>query len=254
MRPLLTLLHLLPFTVLAQSYSSAERLQGYALAGDSTVFLFDAELYEKQPQRVVVTGAFRGWSQDMDEALWQLKKVAPSLWMLPVANPDNNTIGPSGEFKFRTDDGEWLSPPADAPNNVNGNLVYLFGVKPPTLKAELRNPNAIWIETAGFDRPHDPRAYRLTNAEGGEIPIAAFLPNTATEGLLVPVQPIDPRRVYYLSIRGKDLKTVCSFDGWFRELYSAKALGANVSANKRSTAFRVFAPRATRMVLYLYND
>ena len=61
----------------------------------------------------------------------------------------------------------------------------------------------------------------------------------------------DIRRVYYLEVPSLNQKTICSYDGWFRELYSVKALGANVDDGK--TVFRVFAPRATNVILYLYN-
>ncbi|HEX8298787.1 MAG TPA: hypothetical protein VF594_06460, partial [Rubricoccaceae bacterium] len=53
----------------AQTPTDAERAQGYALRGDTTLFVFDPALYSGPqgaiaPERVVVTGAFRGWSAD----------------------------------------------------------------------------------------------------------------------------------------------------------------------------------------------
>ena len=43
------------------------------------------------------------------------------------------------------------------------------------------------------------------------------------------------------------------FDGWFPDLVSDKALGANIAADGASTTIRLFAPRATAVTLYLYD-
>ena len=61
----------------------------------------------------------------------------------------------------------------------------------------------------------------------------------------------DIRRVYFLSIPELGLKVHCSFDGWFRALYSHKELGANIDNGK--TIIRVFAPRAEKLKVYLYK-
>ena len=51
-----------------------EQIQGYAQQGDTTIFIFDEKVYNLIPTRVVVTGAFRNWNQNMDDASWALKK------------------------------------------------------------------------------------------------------------------------------------------------------------------------------------
>lgn len=241
----------------AQVLNQQAREQGYLDADSTVLFVFDTALYGVQPQRVVVTGAFRGWSDDMDDARWALRPhdSAPNLWVLAVPNPRYELLGPSTPFKYRIDEGVWLDPPSVAPNNAGGNLVFLYGLQPPRLKAELRDTRAIWAEVLGdgIVRPLEPDAYRLTDARGTEIPLAAVLANTATETLVVPAEDLDLRRVYYLEIPSLDLRTRCSFDGWFRTLYSDKPLGANVAADGTETTFRVFAPRADLVRLYLYR-
>lgn len=123
------------------------------------------------------------------------------------------------------------------------------------LRVEVRGPRVVWATFTGdVVRPLDPSAYRLVDARGGEIAIAAILPNTARETLVVPAGDLDVRRVYYLEIPDLHLRARCRFDGWFRTLYSDKELGANVSDDGAQTAFRVFAPRADAVRLYLYED
>jgi pullulanase len=130
-------------------------------------------------------------------------------------------------------------------------------------KAEIRRSKTIWAKIEGMERPLYKEAYRLTDAHGNEIPIAAVVPNTASETLIVPVSELDMYRVFFLELRQKDLKTHCSFDGWFREVYSHKELGAHIIEyedkgvsrffHRKKTVFRIFSPRADHVRLYLYK-
>lgn len=244
-----------PLLTEAQTFTQEEIAQGYAHKENTTYFIFSADLYSRAtPTEVVVTGSFRGWSQDMNDKAWQLKERKDKLWILAVENAGFEKINVSAEFKFRINEGEWLSPHPKAPNERGGNLIFMKGIKPPTLKAEIRRNQTIWAIVDGFERPLSPSDYKLTNAAGKEIKIASVLPNTASQTLITPQEPIDIRRVYYLEIPAKKLKTVCSFDGWFREIYSNKELGANVAPDNKSTSFRLFAPRAEKVNLYLYKN
>ncbi|MDX2304587.1 MAG: alpha-amylase family glycosyl hydrolase [Microscillaceae bacterium] len=239
----------------AQSFYPEEIQQGYAQKDGITFFIFSEKVYnQSNVSKVVVTGSFVSWSQDMDNPKWQLEEQPSGLWVLSLPNPKMSVIAPGSEFKFRINEGKWLEPPAHLLNKQGGNLVFMKGVTPPSLKAEIRRKRSIWLQVEGCDRPLNPASYHLTDSQGNAIPIATVLPNTATESLLIPVQDLDIRRVYYLEIPGEELKTHCSFDGWFREIYSDKELGANISEDKKSTAFRVFAPRAESMKLYLYKN
>lgn len=240
--------------LIAQPFSPEERLQGYQLLEDSLAFVLDEQLYGLQPpERVVVTGSFRAWSQDMAEEPWQLTQQPGGYWVLKLPNPGYRIIPPSAEFKFRINEGTWLAPPAEAPNEQGGNLVFLQGVKPPALRAEVRADGTIWATITGTPRPLTSTAYRLTDGQGREIPIAAVLPNTATQTLIQPARPLDKRRIHRLELPQASLKAVCEPDGWFRSLYSSKPLGANVREDGQATTFRLFAPRATSVRLYLYE-
>ena len=123
------------------------------------------------------------------------------------------------------------------------------------LRAEVRGPKAIWVdvEAGTGKRPLAIADWRLTDAAGQEIALAAVLPNTLRETLLVPAQPIDIKRVHYVEIRDGGPKVRVRFDGWFRTLYSGKPLGAVIAEDGKSTSFRVFAPRAEAVNLYLYD-
>lgn len=228
---------------------------GYEIRQDSAFFRFDPAAYgQERPERVVVTGSFRGWSQDMDDPAWQLRPSPEGLWTLGVANPTFALIPIRAEFKFRIDNGDWMQPAPDWPNESGGNLVFAHTMILPTLRAEIRHARSIWAVVEGSERPLDPGAYRLTDAAGEAIPLAEVLPNTATEFLVVPAEPIDIRRVYYLELLPAGLKAWCSYEGWFRTRYSDKALGAEIAADGRETAFRIFAPRAELVRLYLYRE
>lgn len=244
------LLSLVLYTLSAQQFSASEKLQGFAQRGDTTWFVFDRAAYKKPlASKVVVTGSFRGWSQDMNDASFLLKKDR-----LAIFNPKYSNIPPRAEFKFRINDGEWLSPPSSATNTQGGNLVFMQDIVPPSLKAELTANNTIWAKINGTSRSLLTSSYRITDAKGNEIPIAEILPNTENEVLVIPAEHIDKRNVYYLEIPEQGLKSWCSYDGWFRTLYSAKPLGAEVSKDGKNTAIRLFAPRAEKVVVYLYDQ
>ncbi|GAB5518331.1 MAG: type I pullulanase [Rhodothermales bacterium] len=240
----------------AQDFSAAERLQGYAERGATTVFVFDADAYGVKPERVVVTGAFRNWTQDMNAPDWLLTPDEQrQIWVLEIDNPDYQTLPPSSPFKFRIDDGIWLDPAVGAVNVEGGNLVFAMGIQPPLLSAEIRSDRAIWASLSGdnVERPREVSAYRLVTAAGEEVPLEAVVANTASAMLVVPAAPIDIRRVYYLEVPELRLRTLVRRDGWFRTLYSAKPLGAEVAEDGSHTAIRVFAPRAESIRLYLYD-
>lgn len=241
-------------TIISQTFTPEEKLQGYANRGTDLWFIFDEKAYNAQPQKVVLTGQFRNWSQDLDDPDWLLTKQKGNIWTLKTSNPDFKNIPPQTPFKFRTDDGKWMDPPADAPNAKGGNLIFMHQYTVPQLSVEMMHANALWAKIEGTNRPLEPSDYILMDAEGNFIPIATVLPNTATETLIIPAQPLDIKRVYFLKIPDLDLKAFCSFDGWFRTLYSDKPLGANISEDEKTTAFRLFAPRVEGIKLYLYKN
>lgn len=239
----------------AQRFSKESYQMGYAQEGDTTWFLFDADLYEEpNVDRVQVTGSFRDWSQDMEDMAWQLRLQEESSWTLAVPNPTFASIPIRAEFKFRINEGKWMTPPSTAPNITGGNLQFMHHMTAPSLSIELRGPRNLWVHIQGVERPLNPEAYRLTDADGNQIPIAEVMPNTELKTLIVPSQELDMKRIYSLEIPAYGLKNWCSFDGWFRQLYSDKELGANISEDGQQTSFRIFSPRATGVKLYLYKE
>ncbi|MEM9983724.1 MAG: alpha-amylase family glycosyl hydrolase, partial [Bacteroidota bacterium] len=238
----------------AQIIPDSTRQQGYWQTGDTTWFIFDEDFYQiSDLDRVVVTGSFRAWSTDMEDPAWQLSRQADGIWTLMKVNPEFSVVPIRSEFKFRANEGNWLQPPANTPNEKGSNHVFLSHMTPPTLQAEIRASGKIWARTYSTDRPLDPKAWRLTDFRGREIPIADILPNLDNETLIIPAEKLDIRRVYYLELPAAHLKDHCSFEGWFRDLYSNKELGANVNEAGTKTAFRVFSPRAEAVKLYLYQ-
>ncbi len=232
----------------AQSYTYEEMNLGYAVRDTFVHFIFSPLIYGTDPQKVVVTGSFRSWDQNMSDENWMLRPDG-DLFTLILRDP-SKWLSPNDEFKYRINDGEWMSPPSEAINEKGGNLVYMKTAITMGLKAELINSQTIWAEVIG-ERSLDPGDYKLTDAWGREVAIAEVLPNDANQTLIGTAFPIDQRRVYFLEIPKLGLRTACRYDGWFRTLYSPKKLGANIENGH--TSVRVFAPRAEKVKLYLYK-
>ena len=235
--------------ICGQSFTKEQSLKGYAVFGDTLTFIFDEDLYEVKPQKVVVTGIFRNWDGNMDDPKWLLQK-ADGQWLLTIDNTNFEIVAANTPFKFRIDDGDWMNPPAAAPNVRGSDLVFLKKEEVLELEAELKSEYLIWAKV-GKGRPLSPDAYRITDANGEEIKVAGVLPNESTTTLIVPAEPLNKKRVYFLEIPSMNRKAFCSFDGWFRETYSTKELGANIRNGK--TYIRIFAPRAEAVKIYLYK-
>jgi len=234
----------------AFSFTEEEKLQGYALENEDVFFIFDPILYNVSPSFVTITGSFRNWDQNMKDESWILQP-SNTVWSLKVKNTNFSNIKPNEEFKFRIDKGKWLAPPSIAKNERAGNLVFMKDEVIASMKAEIKGPYTIWATIDG-DRPLLPSDYRITDAKGNEIPIAGVLPNSVTTTLISTKEPMDIKRIYFLEIPSLNLKSFCSYDGWFRKLYSDKKLGANIIGGK--TIIRLFAPRAEELLVYLYKE
>ena len=239
------------------NYSVAEKLQGYKINGDTTIFIFDETIYNVQPKRVLLEGEMRGWNHDMDDSAWRLKQDPsdPNLWLLRLLNPEFAKTAPQTQFKFRIDEGEWMSAPNDAPNEKNGNLVFAYDVTPTKVRAELVSTHHVRVIISGdnVEISLKPNGYRLTRAGGIDIPISTVLRISPKEIHIYPSGPLDLRRVHFVETLYLKKKTVASFNGYFRHLYSDKELGANYDHEKNQTVFRVFSPRAAQIRLYLYD-
>lgn len=96
--------------------------------------------------------------------------------------------------------------------------------------------------------------YLVRTPDGGSLLLRSVEVVGPRELKLYTEQPVDPRRVYYLELKREGLTLLCSFDGWMRELYSDKELGAYFNPTANRTTVRVFAPRATHVQLWIYRQ
>lgn len=122
-------------------------------------------------------------------------------------------------------------------------------------RAELRSERAVRVilqdESLGELEASD---FRLVDAQGESVGVSAVLPGGERDLLLVPSKSLDLKGFYQLEVPQRGLKIRCRHDGWFRDLYSDKPLGANVAADGSVTRFAVFAPRADKLTLHLYRE
>lgn len=248
-----TLLAVLALTVLPAAYAQSTPPSGYEERGDSLIFVLDPADYGLDaPARVWVTGAFRGWDDSTAPSMWDLAPGDDGVWRLGIANRDGGTVAPGSPFKFRTGDGVWLDAPSYASNQQGGNLVYRFGVESPRLRAQMTPEGnvLVWPTGDGITRPTEASAYRIELWDGTPVEVAHVAPVDATETLLRPADPLDTRHVYYASLPDQNLRARVRFDRLWRTLVSDKELGAIPSDDE--TTFRVFAPRADEVTLYVY--
>ena len=235
-------------------FSESERIRGYKISNDTIFFVFDEETYDVRPDRVVVAGAFRNWDDDMAPSAWNLKKsnIHERLWVLRTTRP----ISLGTEFKYRINDGQWLDPPANAANRYNGNLTLGDIDQIKSMEAEIMGPRYIHAEFRGenITISYDPADYRLYDSRGIEIRINNIFYIRPGQIQIYPDQDLDITKVYYLKDENAAVQSVCRFDGWFRSTYSEKELGAFYNKRSGKTWFRIFAPRASAVKLYLYRS
>jgi pullulanase len=241
--------------VLSQSYFSAiERIQGYKITDAQPIFIFDEDIYKKNPERVIVEGSFRGWDHNLEDGKWWLSQIPQNkgLWILKSHVP----IPPGSEFKFRIDNGVWLEPPENAPNLRGSNLVFAHTINPSQIRAEIVAARDIRLFWCGEQMSVnlDPNNYMLFDSHDEKISILKIFYIRPGEIQIFPAVDLDRRRVYYIDEMSHNLHALVSFDGWFRHMYSDKKLGAFYDARSGKTIFRIFAPRATQVFLFLYSS
>ena len=269
----LLVLALLATAASASAQTADDRARGYVKTGGGATFVFDPALYGVTPERVVVTGAFRGWSGDMDDPAWALSPTG-DVWTLDVPDPAAVGLGPAVPFKFRIDGGRWLDPPVGAPNVEAGNMVYRHGEVAARLVAELRGADAIWVRVEGAPRPLLPEAYHVERWDGTPTAVLAVVPHEAETALLT-THRLDAHQVHYVTaeVEGQTLRALARFDGLWRDAPQGTQgrgggplLGARVYHNggtppgslaaqrppSSRTYVGLFAPRADSVVVHLY--
>ena len=141
------------------------------------------------------------------------------------------------------------APVSEDPESTNVEEADL-GIR---LKAATHGPREIRITLTGAEWPAD-SAFRLTDGRGMRIPVAEVRHGEGNEAVLVPDTDLDPLRVHYVEIPELHLRALARRDPLFREMVSDKLLGAEVVDGGAATVFRVFAPRAEAVRLYLYRE
>lgn len=234
-------------------FTDSEILQGYKLSEEGIYFVFDEDLYSVKPYRVIVEGSFRDWDHNQMDRTWWLKKNSGfnNLWVLKSSQP----IEPGSSFKFRINGGEWIAPAENASNIEGGNLIFEMEKVPLSLIAEIVNSHYIRVLFSNSLSSYnlDPSNYRLFKTDGVEIPVLKVFYIRPGEIQIYPAEDLYTNRVYYLQEKTHNLRSLVSYDGWFRHLYSDKKLGAFYEPELDKTIFRLFAPRASQVKLYLYK-
>ena len=238
-------------------FTLTDRLSGYKHLADTTYFLFDRNIYQVQPGKVVLEGSMRNWNHNMFDANWQLKEFPEKgLWILKIFNPDRSVIPAGSTFKFRVDSGRWMAPPANAPNSKNGNLVFGKAQEAFEVQAQLVSERHVRVLFPGKKPEYNyaPEQYLLHTFKGKRIDIERVLYISPGELQLVPAENIDIRRYHDLEIKYLNKKLTCSYDGWFRSLYTAEEFGAYYDDSARVTTIRIFIPRADSVFVFLYEN
>lgn len=138
--------------------------------------------------------------------------------------------------------------------NTENEVAETVAPDPARMRAEINSDGSIRVMFRGdAERSTDPADYRLSDGEGNVLPISTVLPTDASGALIFSSETLDPARVYFVEELAMELRARARFDGWFRSLYSDKPLGANIAADGSVTDFRIFAPRADRIRIYLYE-
>ena len=154
------------FAVNAQSFTGEKLKKGFALFSDRLTLLYDANIYGTVPDRVYVTGSFRGWDAAFSEE-WELTNSG-SIWSLTIENGEDLKIPAKSEFKFLIDNAQWQEVAHSPKNEKGGNLVYKYDAFVPSFKAEILDDKAIALLT-NFKPSFDSNDYRLTRIDGREI-------------------------------------------------------------------------------------
>lgn len=193
-----------------------EHVAGYRFVEHDVEFVFAASAYNSQPAsvRVVnVAGNFNGWNPDADHT--RMLRQDGDVWTLriPYANIDGKVTEEHIFFKFLVN-GEWMNPPADAPNAM---------LEPGTPHMNLTLPRG------GAGRPelliHTARAIDLR----------------------------DPPGLIFEGLHKRRIRTRPSPDAILNSFVSDKPMGVTLDRDANRTHFRLFSPRAIQVDLGLFD-
>jgi pullulanase/glycogen debranching enzyme len=192
-------------------------LTGFSVAGSSVFFRLDPGRYQLGPdevQRVAVAGTFNGWNPGAGG--WQLHRADNSrIWELTVAGSafGDGLAEGTHRFKFVVNGSNWLEPSIAARNAVADGKGHINL----QLDPKLSSSTTLAVELQD-DLKWSEDYMLILDMPGMRIAYRAVFPLPALDAL-----------------------------------YSDKPLGAMLDKAAGQTTFRIFAPRATKVALCIYD-
>ena len=138
---------------------------GYFVEGNQITFVLHTQHYPRidfNETKPWLTGKFNGWEKALNDPKWKLVPKNPEIWSLTLPKSTFANALPN-DFKFLTEDGQWLQPPSIAPNQTSprkgiinlqfhtdliGTHVFHFTL-PENLYSE--NCDALFLKDAGHE-------------------------------------------------------------------------------------------------------
>ncbi|MBU1694918.1 MAG: hypothetical protein KKC51_13265 [Verrucomicrobia bacterium] len=193
-------------------------LQGYFISGNTITFVFDEKAYYRKlsrADRVVVAGNFTWWDGSGGNGRWVLKPT--SAGTREMTTQLDGLRAPPGEsdllFKFVINERDWLPPAEGAPNAVT----------------DVKGKENLRVDPSLLG--------------GTKLRIITENAIDLSRTTAVIIEGLGPRPIWRLLTPG----------GVFDTFVSDKPLGANLDREHGCTTYRLFAPRASRVFLNLYD-
>lgn len=204
--------------VIWREASGQSRQSGYSVTGDRVTFLMDEAVYGVSvpaSAKVAVAGSFNGWKADASSQ-WQLRdEDDDGTWegTFALSLLGSDVAGEYPEFKFMIDGDRWLPPPQGCPNAVSDGK-------------------------GNTNLRLDPGASR-----GGVLEVYTVDPLSLSVLHSVLIDGLGKRVAWRAITPGRVLDTFAS----------DQPLGPWVDTSRNRTDFRIFAPRASRAELCLFD-
>ena len=231
----------------ASGFTADERAQGYALRGDSTVFVFDPAAYGYAagvaPERVVVTGTFRAWSADMERRIVDADAGGlDGVWTLAVANDgytaaSRRRVRSSFASTTRRAPAAGSTPRRGAPNVDAGNLVFLLrrDAAAPRRRASERD-EPLGARSPAPSARSRPDHFRVVRWDSVEVPVASVERRTKRRRRVAHARRSATTWTRCTTSRSASpellkprVRAMARFDGLWRDVMSTKPLGATVN-------------------------
>ena len=167
---------------------------GFFNEGDQITFILNAAHYPRIDFNETppwLTGEFNEWEKALKDPRWKLILQNPETWTLSLAK-STFSKAQSNDFKFLTEDRQWLQPPSLAPNQISpkkgitnlrfrtdsiGTQIFHFSL-PENLSAE-KCDTLFWEESDHEEIIPLPRPTQYTTKRS-DLPLGAITNGTAT--------------------------------------------------------------------------